>query len=117
MIVYRVENAERRGPWSARLCDRVRWDRDSKHNEFPRVIPDVVPHPDAIDWWPHARCAVHVFDLLREWFDMWEQYVLDVHGFSVTTYETNGVHLVGQYQCIFDARVAVPVGTTKLRDL
>lgn len=107
MIVYRVQNANGRGPYSAISHEGLPdWHvRDlARHNAKPRA------HLDGQIWvhqlgmpdheWEQYRTGTVRREQLRDWFDWRDCKFLQAHGFDLVTIDAHLV-VIGNHQCVF----------------
>ena len=121
-VIYRVENRDGWGPWSAMETADYPWYDDkgrSRHNTFPRPEIDIGirEHVPFCGWWDRARTGVESIAHVFMWFDEDERRRLHNRGFFAASYDPRGVLLKGQYQVVFDSMTARRIGVQSLLEI
>jgi len=101
--VYRVQDAEGRGPWRpgfSRLWVRDRDDHDNLRPWVEQFGMEIIPRTG----WPfgkHFGCACRTLDQLRRWFTAEEYATLQAYGYQAVSMEVQRVLAESDIQLVF----------------
>lgn len=112
MLVYRIENENRHGPFGAVVSPI----RDSRSYSPPAPWDDGVP----IKGWRRVRCGtISILQLFAVWFadpDLDDRF--EARNFRITTYDVIGPYVaVGGHQCCFNPDMGLQLNREKVRDV
>ena len=115
MIVYRVENADGRGPYVGNPVPEM---DDAANDRQPMAWQDGLS-----EWWNDGKANAYRYgfrtlEQIKSWFLPDQLTILARHGFRVTEYEVPQSHVLsGKKQVVFNPEQAKPLAFKQLEEL
>ena len=95
MIIYRVENDEHQGPYTAQVLPEMNVEHQDEYHPAPWEDKGI---ERSIEWGIEVCCFDSLIKL-EQWFGDWLPRLLEI-GFKVKQFEVDQLEAVGVYQCL-----------------